>query len=90
MTYQAIYLEWLDSTMKLPVWHTTGNLVDSTKSPKDFFKTTGWLVNQNKHEYIICASLHFDENGGLVNMGAVLTIPKGCVTKIVKIKIPIK
>ncbi len=85
MKYQAVYIEWIDSTMKLPVWFTTGKLVDETKEPKDKFQTVSYLVNQNKQEYILASSIHLDDDG-VVNFGQVFTIPKGCVIKLVKIK----
>ncbi len=84
--YQAVYIEWLDSTMRLPAWHSTGNLIEETRQPQDTFKTVAFLVSQNKHEYILANSIHLSE-GDVIQFGQVFTIPKGCVTLIKKIKI---
>lgn len=85
-TYKAVYVEWIDSTMKLPVWFSTERLVEKTHSPEDKFQTVSYLVNENKLEYIFASSIHFDEDG-VVGFGQVFTIPKGCVTKMKKITI---
>ena len=84
--YQAVYIEWIDSVMKLPVWHSTGDLFETTKEISSIMQTVGYLVNQNKHEYILTGSIHFD-GGQAVQFGQVFTIPKGCVTKLIKLKI---
>lgn len=84
--YQAVYIEWIDSALKLPVWHVTGRLMDETKNITSVFKTVSYLINENKHEYILASSIHFDE-GEVIQFGQVFTIPKGCVLKLKKIKI---
>ncbi len=88
-SYQAVYVEWLDSCMKTPVWFSTGELLEGTKSVRDTFKTVSYLVNQNKYEYIFASSIHFDKDNDAVSVGQIFTIPKGCVTKMIKIKIPV-
>lgn len=84
--YQAFYVEWLDSTMTSPVWHTVENLHNNTKEVTDTFQTVSHLVNENKLEYIFAASIHFVEND-VVSFGQIFTIPKGCITKMTKIKL---
>ncbi len=85
-TYHAVWVEWIDSTMKLPVWFPTKKMLDETKEPNDKFHTVSYLVNQNKKEYVFASSVHFD-NDGVINFGQVFTIPKGCVITMKKIKI---
>lgn len=82
--YRAVWIEWIDSTMKLPVWFTPYKLIEETKEPKDKFYTIGYLVHENKKEYVIAGSIHF--NDGVENFGQVFTIPKGCVIKMKNIK----
>lgn len=84
--YKAVYVEWLDSTMKLPVWFSTKKLLDETSKASDKFQTVSYLVNQNKQEYVFASSIHFDSDG-VIGFGQVFTIPKGCVTKLKRIKI---
>lgn len=84
--YQAVYVEWIDSTMKVKVWHSTKGLIDETSKPHDTFRTIAYLVNQNTLEYIFASSIHSDEDG-VCGFGQVFTIPKGCVTKLKKVVI---
>ena len=44
-------------------------------------KNVNISLNENKLEYVFCASIHFEE-GSAVSFGKVFTIPKGCVTKL--------
>lgn len=83
--YNAVWIEWVDSCLKLPVWFSPGKLVDETNEPKERFYTLSYLVHENKKEYVLAASIHFNEDG-IANFGQVFTIPKGCVVKIKKIK----
>lgn len=85
--YQAVWIEWIDSVMKLPVWFPTGKLIEETSNPSEKFYTLSYLVNENKKEYILASSIHFDEEGSVISFGQIFTIPKGCVTKMKKIKI---
>lgn len=86
MKYQAVFIEWIDSTMKMQIWVSTEKLIDETKNPSSKFRTISYLVNENKLEYILASSIHY-ENGEIVGFGQIFTIPKGCVTKMKKIKI---
>lgn len=87
--YQAVYIEWIDSTIKSQVWHTPSDLLNETKEVVSNFQTIAFLVNENKHEYILASSIHFDA-GEAIQFGQVFTIPKGCVLKMQKIKILVK
>lgn len=87
--YQAVYIEWIDSVMKLPVWHSCDDLLGITKDISSIMHTIGYLVNENKNEYVLSGSIHFD-GGEAIQFGQVFTIPKGCVLKMQKIKIPLK
>lgn len=85
--YKAMYVEWIDSTMKLPVWFTTGKLDEETKEPSDRFQTISYLVRENDKEYIFASSIHFTDNE-VSSFGQIFTIPKGCVIKMVGVLIP--
>lgn len=82
-----MYVEWIDSTMRKSVWSSAENLLNDTMTVQDRFQTIAYLVNQNKLEYIFSGSLHFDGDNDVVSFGQVFTIPKGCVTKLIKLKI---
>lgn len=86
MKYQAVYIEWIDSALKLPVWLNTEKLLEETIKPHDKYQTIAYLVGGNDLEYALAASIHFDD-GEAVQFGNVFTIPKGCVTKLKNIKI---
>lgn len=79
-SYKAVYVEWIDSTMRKQVWWGNQELLDDTKKVHDRFQTVAYLVNQNKLEYVFSNSIHFEEEN-TVGFGCIFTIPKGCVTK---------
>jgi hypothetical protein len=82
--HYPVYIEWLDSALKLPVWHTAEDLFEETKETSDTFNTLAYMVNENELEYFVASSLQFNE-GVVASYGQVFSIPKGCVTKVVKL-----
>ncbi len=83
---KAVYVEWIDSTMRKQVWWSVADVIEDTKKVRDKFQTVAYLVNRNKLEYVFAATVHFDE-GEAVALGEVFTIPRGCVTKLRNIEI---
>lgn len=79
--YKAVYVEWIDSTMRSKVWHSFKDIVDEMKTVNDKMQTVAYLITENKLEYVFCGSIHFEE-GKAVEAGQIFTIPKGCITKI--------
>jgi hypothetical protein len=37
--HYPVYIEWLDSALKLPVWHTAEDLFEETKETSDTFNS---------------------------------------------------
>lgn len=85
-TYKAVYVEWIDSTMRSRVWYNLKELIDDSKQTEDKMQTVAYLVAENKLEYVFCASIHFEE-GEPVEVGQSFTIPKGCVIKMKPVEI---
>jgi hypothetical protein len=85
-TFKAVYIEWLDSVMQSKVWHSFSSIVEDNKKPSNKFFTVGYLVTENKLEYVIAGSIHY-EDGEAVSAGQIFKIPKGCVSKIKSIVI---
>jgi hypothetical protein len=85
-SYLPVYVEWIDSTTQKKVWWSLQDLENDFKNPNIKMQTLAYLVMANKLEYIFCSSLHF-EDGDCMSGGFVFSIPRGCVTKIKRIKI---
>lgn len=83
--YNAVWIEWIDSVMRLPVWFTPEKIIDDLSEQTDRFYTISYLVHENKKEYVLASSIHFDSDG-VSSFGQIFTIPKGCVIKIKKLK----
>ena len=84
--FEAVYIEWLDSVMESKVWHSFKSIVDDNQKPSNQFFTVGYLLLENKFEYILSGSIHF-EDGEAVSAGQIFKIPKGCVTKIRRMRV---
>lgn len=83
--YQAVYVEWIDSTREKQLWFNITEIEKYYKKPMCLMQTISYLIMENKLEYVFCTNLQF-EKGNCVYLGNVFSIPKGCVTKIKKIR----
>jgi len=78
MKPKIVIIEWIDSTMLIPIWYKPQDVPDE---PNEVFHTVGYLIKKTKKYHIVCASIHYDQ-GEIASYGGVFKIPNGCIIKI--------
>lgn len=76
--YPLVMAEWEDANSKTS-WH----IDDASKHNSATIQSVGWKVKSNPKTLTLAIS-HDDDNG----ISDCLTIPRGCINKITKIKVP--
>jgi len=85
-SYLPVCVEWIDSASQNTIWWSLKDINKEMETVNIKMTTFAYLITSNKLEYIFCSSLQFEE-GRCVSCGFVFSIPKGCVTKMKKVKI---
>ena len=80
-------IEWIDSTAdhEKVLWWIEDYIKD-LKTSKESFKSIGYIIYRDKKITTLATSLHFDKDGLLTKVGAIFSIPTGCIKKITYFK----
>lgn len=79
ITIKKAEIEWWDSYATLGTWHDAESALNSNQAVS--IKTLGWIYKQEKDRIHIAMSIHF-EGKDITRLGALFTIPRGCITQI--------
>jgi hypothetical protein len=79
-------INWIDASHHLEKSWYTGSDKDEIRAFGDLvLQTTGWCIDRTKHS-VIFAARRAPNIGGGWNYGNIMTIPKGCILSMRRVK----
>lgn len=82
-----VLIEWVDSAQPRAKWEFLASLTD-TDSIK--CASVGWLVSDGKRNKCLAPNMGALNDPGSLQVSGVITIPTKCITKITRLKEPLK
>lgn len=80
MIPQKVLIYWIDSTSKFPIWQSPETVAAMRNVITESFETIGFLVEENKLEYIIAGSIHYSDKK-IQGFGQIFTIQRDVFRK---------